>query len=169
MKKISWCVVLSLCFSASAVPCTFLGCGNPCIKKTGETIRESSAKTSEAAKDIGRGISEETKFIAEEIKKGTDVVVEEIKDGGVFVSKKSEELVDRTKEEFSEVSITTKIKAKYAMSQKVSALHINVTTVRDQVTLTGNAHCKDEIVEAINLALSVEGVKNVTSLLETRQ
>jgi len=55
------------------------------------------------------------------------------------------------------------------MSPKVSALHINVTTVKDQVTLTGNVHCKDEIVEAINLALSVEGVKNVTSLLETRQ
>ena len=78
-------------------------------------------------------------------------------------------LIAQTKEEFSEAAITAKIKAKYARSPKVSALHINVTTVKDQVILAGTVHCKEEIVEAINLALSVEGVENVTSLLEIRK
>ena len=169
MGKTSKCKVLSVCLLTTGIILSLFGCENPSIKKAGETFKESSVKTGEAVKDLGRGVSEETGYIIEEIKKGTDVMVEEIKDGGIFVSKKGEELVGRTKEEFSEVSITTQIKAKYAMSPKVSALHINVTTVKDQVTLTGNVHCKDEIVEAINLALSVEGVKNVTSLLETRQ
>ena len=95
--------------------------------------------------------------------------IAEIKEGGIFVSKKGEVLIAQTKEEFSEAAITAKIKAKYARSPKVTALHINVTTVKDQVILAGTVHCKEEIVEAINLALGVEGVENVTSLLEIRK
>ena len=104
-----------------------------------------------------------------EVKKGTNIVAAEIKEGGIFVSKKGEVFIAQTKGEFSEAAITAKIKAKYARSPKVSALHINVTTVKDQVILAGTVHCKEEIVEAINLALGVEGVENVTSLLEIRK
>jgi len=146
-----------------------LGCENLSIKKAGEKITESSVKTGEAAKELGQNISEETRAILEEVKKGTNIVATEIKEGGIFVSKKGEVLIDKTKEEFSEVSITAKIMAKYAKSPKVSALHINVTTVKDQVILAGTVHCKEEIIEAINLAMSVEGVENVTSLLEIRK
>lgn len=169
MKMILRWIAVSVCLSSAGVFFFILGCGNPSIKKAGENIKESSAKTGEAAKDLGHGISEETASIIEEIKKGTNVVVAEIKEGGIFVSKKGEVLIDRTTEEFSEMAITAKIKAKYAKSTKVSMLHISVTTVKDRVILTGKVHCKDEIIEAINLALSVEGVENVTSLLEIRK
>jgi len=169
MKKISRCVVSSVCLLAACLFSFLLGCENPSIKKAGEKIKESSVTTGEAVKELGQGISEESKAILEEVKKGTNIVAAEIKEGGIFVSKKGEVLIAQTKEEFSEVAITAKIKAKYARSPKVSALHINVTTVKDQVILAGTVHCKEEIVEAINLALSVEGVENVTSLLEVRK
>lgn len=169
MKKISRCAVSSVCLLAACLFSFLLGCENPSIKKASEKIKESSVTTGEAVKELGQGISEEAKAILEEMKKDTNVVVTEIKEGGIFVSKKGAVLIDRTKEEFSEVSITAKIKAKYARSPKVSALHINVTTVKDQVILAGTVHCKEEIVEAINLAMSVEGVENVTSLLEIRK
>lgn len=158
-----------VCPLVAGIMLFILGCENPNIKKAGEKIKESSVKTGEAAKDLGRGISEETTSIIEEIKKGTNIVATEIKEGGILVSKKGEALADRTREEFSEVVVTAKIKAKYAKSPKVSALNINVTTVKDQVILAGTVHCKEELVEAINLALSVEGVENVTSLLEIRK
>lgn len=169
MKQIFQYRVLPVCLPVSIMILSLLGCENPSIKKAGEKIKESSVKTGEAAKDFGEGISEETKFVIDEIKKGTNVVVEEIREGGVFVSKRGKELIDRTKEEFSEAAITAKIKAKYAKSPKVSALNINVTTDNDRVILTGKVHSKEEIVEAINLALSVEGVENVTSLLEIKK
>lgn len=169
MKKISRCVVSSVCLLAAGLFSFLLGCENPSIKKAGEKIKESSVNTGEAVKELGQGISEESKAILEEVKKGANIVSTEIKEGGIFVSKKGEVLIDQTKEEFSAVSITAKIKAKYARSPKVSALHINVTTVKDQVILAGTVHCKEEIVEAINLALGVEGVGKVTSLLEIRK
>lgn len=169
MKKISRCVVSSVCLLAACLFSFPLGCENPNIKKAGEKIKESSVTTGEAVKELGQGISEESKAILEEVKKGANIVATEIKEGGIFVSKKGEVLIDQTKEEFSEAAITAKIKAKYARSPKVSALHINVTTVKDQVILAGTVHCKEEIVEAINLALGVEGVENVTSLLEIRK
>ena len=147
----------------------FLGCANSNIQRSGETIKDASAKTGEAVKDFGRGISEETAAIVEEIKEGANVVASEIKEGGILVSKKGEVLIDKTKKEFSEAAITAKIKAKFAKSPKVSALRIGVTTVEDRVILTGKAHGKDEVVEAIKLALSVEGVENVTSLLEIQK
>ena len=153
MKK-----VLIGCLPVSIVILSLVGCGNPEVKKAGE-----------AARDLGRGISDETGAIIEEIKKGTNVVVTKVKGGGIYVSKKGEALVDKTKEEFSDTAITAKIKAKYVKSSKVSALHISVSTVKDRVILTGKVRCKDEIIEAINLAVSVEGVENVTSLLEIRK
>lgn len=170
MKKTSNCIASSMvCLLLAGIIPFVLGCEKPGIKKVGEKITESSVKTGEAAKELGQNVSEETMAILEEIKKGTNVVVTEIKEGGIFVSKKGEGLIDRTKEEFSEVSITAKIMSKYAKSPKVSALHISVTTVKDQVILAGTVHCKEEIIEAINLAMSVEGVENVTSLLEIRK
>jgi len=170
MKKKSRCTVSSVvCLLIIGMIFFFLGCKNPSIKRAGEKIKESSVTTGAAVKELGQNVSEETMAILEEIKKGTNGVVTEIKEGGIFVSKKGEVLIDRTKEEFSEVSITAKIMAKYAKSPKVSALHIHVTTVKDQVILAGTVHCKEEIIEAINLAMSVEGVENVTSLLEIRK
>lgn len=154
------------------VACVFyplLSCESPEIKNASENIKEGTKKTGEATKELGREISEETRLIIEEIKKGTSAVVTEIKEGGILVSRKGELLIDRTREEFSEAAITATIKAKYAKSPKVSALHINITTDKGNVILSGTAHCKEEIVEAINLAMSVEGVKNVTSLLEMRE
>ncbi|HHT9144889.1 MAG TPA: hypothetical protein ACFYD4_04295 [Candidatus Wunengus sp. YC61] len=117
MKKTSNCIASSVVYLLFAGIIPFvLGCENPSIKKAGEKIKESSVTTGEAAKELGQNVSEETMAILEEIKKGTNVVVTEIKEGGIFVSKKGEGLIDRTKEEFSEVSITAKIMAKYAKS-----------------------------------------------------
>lgn len=148
---------------------SFIGCANSNIQRSGETIKDATVKTGVAAKDFGRGVTEETAAILEEIKDGANVVAFEIKEGGILVSKKGEVLIDKTKKEFSEAAITAKIKAKFVKSPKVSALRIGVTTVEDRAILTGKAHCKDEVVEAIKLALSVEGVENVTSLLEIQK
>ncbi len=167
--KMSMGIAFPLWLLIAGVTTVLVGCENQNFKKAGETIKETTIKTGEVAKDIGRGISEETQYIVEEVRKGANIVVSEVKEGGIFISKKWEFVIDKTKEEFSEAAIAARIKAKYAKSPKVSALHISVTVENNRVILTGKAHCKEEIIEAINLALSVEGVENVTSLLEIRK
>ena len=65
------------------------------------------------------------------------------------------------KEEVSDATITTKIKADYAKDKQVSAMKIHVDTEKGVVKLTGNAKSKDEADKAEQIAKNTKGVMSV--------
>ncbi|MCB0327548.1 MAG: BON domain-containing protein [Bdellovibrionales bacterium] len=73
---------------------------------------------------------------------------------------------DRTAgETISDQALVTKVKTKLIADQDVSARRINVDAHKGKVTLSGSLHSEQEIQQAIDLAQSTEGVKEVQSLL----
>lgn len=61
----------------------------------------------------------------------------------------------------SDTVITAKVKALYAKSALVKALDINVTTVNQNVVLTGVVKTESQYERAITLADTVDGVKSI--------
>ena len=60
-----------------------------------------------------------------------------------------------------DTTLTTRIKAKFAADHKVSAMAINVETLKGVVQLSGFAKTSDEREQAEQLARSVTGVVSV--------
>jgi len=79
---------------------------------------------------------------------------------------------EKTKEGYSEAKgtlsdarITSEVKLKYAADDTVKALNIDVDTDNGVVTLNGTVNSKTELQQAIHLAKSIDGVKQVRSHL----
>ncbi|HEX5357939.1 MAG TPA: BON domain-containing protein [Aquabacterium sp.] len=65
-------------------------------------------------------------------------------------------------------TITTRVKARFAENQKVSAMRLGVETLNGEVLLTGFAISQEERALAGDLALSVSGVKSVRNDIVVR-
>jgi len=65
--------------------------------------------------------------------------------------------------------ITTKVKAAIAADDKLSALKINVETLKGVVQLSGFVDTHDEITRAAEVAQKVEGVKSVTTNIQLKE
>ncbi len=70
------------------------------------------------------------------------------------------------KEVSSDALISTRIKAKLAAADTLSALRIDVDTTDGLVTLSGKVQSGAEKERAVSIARSVEGVKQVISTLQ---
>jgi osmotically-inducible protein OsmY len=68
---------------------------------------------------------------------------------------------DSTGEYIDDASITTKVKSMMVADTEVSALHINVETIKGVVRLTGSANTRHESDKAAMIARNVAGVKSV--------
>lgn len=115
-------------------------------------------------------------------KKKIEAAGQQMKDGARELSEKAEKAVDqidtaKVKEELrrageavadvsADALISAKVKAKFAADNRVSALRIDVDTTDGLVTLSGRANSEEEINRALELARSVEGVKQVISTLQ---
>lgn len=89
------------------------------------------------------------------VKEGTKEVADKTEDAG-------EAVVDKT----TDASITSAIKMKLASDDLTDALDINVDTSHGSVTLKGTVSSQAEADRAVELARSVEGVKDVSSELQ---
>lgn len=89
------------------------------------------------------------------VKEGTKEVADKTEDAG-------EAVVDKT----TDASITSAIKMKLASDDLTDALDINVDTSNGMVTLKGTVSSQAEADRAIELARTVDGVKEVTSELQ---
>lgn len=67
-----------------------------------------------------------------------------------------------------DTAITTQVKAKFASDQTVSAMAINVETLKGTVQLSGFAKSLDEKMSAERLARSVAGVTGVQNNIVVR-
>jgi len=63
----------------------------------------------------------------------------------------------------TEIAITQIIKEALAQNPKTSTLNLNITTVGSRVTLSGKAEDREQIQAAIQIVLSIPGVKEVIS------
>jgi len=83
------------------------------------------------------------------------------KNTGVAIKEGSEAAADQTTAKLDDASITAAVKAKFAHDQTVAAHNIDVDTNKGIVTLTGNVSSQMEAERAVQLARSVDGVKDV--------
>ena len=67
-----------------------------------------------------------------------------------------------------DATVTTRIKAKFAEDQQVSAMRINVETLKGEVQLSGFASSEAEKSRAADLARSVANVKSVRNNIVVR-
>lgn len=74
-----------------------------------------------------------------------------------------------TGEYIDDVTITTRVKAKFVQDEQVSALRINVETFKGVVQLSGFANTEVERTRAAEIARSVSGVKDVKNDIRLRQ
>jgi hyperosmotically inducible periplasmic protein len=78
---------------------------------------------------------------------------------------KTKEGYDETKGALGNARITSEVKLKFAADDTVKALNIDVDTSNGVVTLNGTVNSKAELQKAIQLAKTVDGVKEVKSNL----
>jgi osmotically-inducible protein OsmY len=91
---------------------------------------------------------------------------EELRDTGKVVRRNAENFGRIVEDATSDARVTTKIKGKLALDDKLSALKISVNTTAGMVTLSGQVSSAEEIERAIRLALDTEGVREVVSTLQ---
>ena len=82
---------------------------------------------------------------------------------------KTKEGYNETKGTLSNARITSEVKLKFAADDTVKALNIDVDTANGVVSLNGTVNSKAELHKAIQLAKSVDGVKQVKSNLTIAQ
>lgn len=70
---------------------------------------------------------------------------------------------------FSDAALTASVKTKFAADPTVSALRIDVDTMDQTVTLSGEVRSQAEREQAVKLAREVEGVKSVTDRLTVKR
>jgi hyperosmotically inducible protein len=81
---------------------------------------------------------------------------------------------ESTKQYFSDSEITAKVKEKFIKEklfgkEKIAAMGVHVKTKKGVVTLRGTVATQDEADNAVNLAKSVEGIKDVVSKLKVKE
>jgi len=88
------------------------------------------------------------------------------KNTGTAVSEGTKEAAEETGETVTDASITAAVKMKMADDELVKARNIDVDTNEGVVTLNGTVGSKAEEQKAIDLARTIDGVKNVVSNLQ---
>jgi osmotically-inducible protein OsmY len=83
------------------------------------------------------------------------------KNTGVAIKEGTEAAADKTTAKMDDASITAAVKMKFAHDETVAAHNIDVDTSQGIVTLTGSVKNQLEADRAVQLARSVDGVKDV--------
>ena len=96
---------------------------------------------------------------------GTAGSVETAKERGADVGEKVAIAAAKVKEEAGEAALTSKIKAKMVLDDRIKARTIDVTTDGSTVTLSGTVGSVDEHDRAVRLASETAGVTHVADHL----
>jgi hyperosmotically inducible periplasmic protein len=125
------------------------------VQKAQEEITSGAERMKDAIKDKMPEIR--TEDIKEELAKTGKVVRQKAKEAGTAIA-------DAT----ADARITGAIKAKLVADPDLSALKISVNTTDGVVTLSGSVTSEEKIAKAMNLALSVDGVREAISTLQIK-
>jgi len=124
----------------------------------------SNSETQRHVKDFSNGLGEKVNEAGQGLKDAVeDVDVDEAKRK---IRDTGSQVADKTREVVSDASITAAIKAKLIASPDVSALSVDVDTTDGVVTLSGKLDSMDAVKEAVTIASTVDGVKQVLSTVQ---
>jgi osmotically-inducible protein OsmY len=99
----------------------------------------------------------------------TSATVDRAREGAAEIGEKAGIAATTVESTIDEAALTTKIKAKMALDDRVKARSINVTTRGSTVTLSGIVESKAEHDRAMALARETEGVTQVIDDLKMLQ
>lgn len=135
------------------------------LDKNAEQAKESIDKSTAASKEVLEKsedkvdkLSEQAEDKVEQIKENVEEKLEDIKDSTTEKSETTGEYIDDS-------VITTKVKAAILGSSWLSASHIEVTTNKGIVVLSGTVDTEQNIAKAVEVARSQENVKAVETKL----
>lgn len=115
---------------------------------------------------IGEAKSATLEDEKEKVEEYADTAVDKTKDAAEKTADKTKDLAEKTGEKLNDATITSEVKLKLAGDDLTDALDIDVDTKDGVVTLTGNVSSQAEADRAVQIAKSVEDVKNVESNLK---
>jgi len=125
----------------------------------------------EAKEDIKGAATQTGEFVKDKLGSlnlSSDSIKDELSRTGQVVRKKAEEVGNKISDATADARITTTIKAKLVADPDLSAISISVTTTDGKVTLSGSVTSPDKIAKAIQLAMAVDGVKEVVSTIQVK-
>jgi osmotically-inducible protein OsmY len=93
---------------------------------------------------------------------------ERAREAGAEIGERTAEAADATRRAVADGALTSKIKAKMALDDSVSALKIDVDTQGGVVTLTGSIGSDAERQRAVALARETRGVTQVVDRLQLK-
>jgi hyperosmotically inducible periplasmic protein len=135
------------------------------LDKNAEQAKESIDKSTEASKEVLEKsedkvdkLSEQAEDKVEQIKENVEEKIDDMKDSTTKKSETASEYIDDS-------VITTKVKAAILGSSWLSASHIEVTTDKGIVKLSGTVDSEQNIAKAVEVARSQENVKAVETNL----
>jgi hyperosmotically inducible periplasmic protein len=126
-------------------------------------IGESKSATLEDEKEKVEGYAEDA---VDKTKDAAEKTAEETKELADKTGDKTKDLAQKTGLKINDATITSEIKLKLAGDDLTDALDIDVDTKNGVVTLTGKVSSQAEADRAVQLARSVEDVKDVNSNLK---
>ncbi len=98
----------------------------------------------------------------------TEDIKDELAKTGKVVRQKAREAGNAIADATADARMTAAIKGKLVADPDLSALKISVNTTDRVVTLAGSVESADKVAKAMNLALSVDGVREVISTLQVK-
>ena len=96
---------------------------------------------------------------------GTEIDTAKARETGAEIGERVAQGADTAQRAASSAALTSKIKAKMALDDRVAAANIDVDTNGSFVTLSGRVGSEAERVRAVELARDTEGVASVTDRL----
>ena len=127
---------------------------------------EEEQRAIEIARSVA-GVSNVVSKLEVETRIGSAEIKDRVEQNEEAAEEKREDMQDRETvgEVVDDAAITTKVKAAFARDATVRAYKIDVDTNKGVVTLSGKVKDSNEAKRAITVAQSVEGVKQVNSVL----
>jgi len=133
-------------------------------KESAQSMKETTAETKalaneamEKAKRKGHELVEKTKALPQVVKQG-------VKDKYVYAKEAINKKFDKSKDAINDMRINAAIKYAFLMSENIHSMKIDVDVKDGVVELFGKVKSNEEAEEAMQIALSMRGVRAVKSL-----
>jgi hypothetical protein len=134
-------------------------------KSTDATLRDAGGELSRRATEARDSIRDKL----HDLNFNTDDIKDELARTGQVVREKAKKIGAKMADATADARVTAEIKAKLIADRSLSALSISVNTTDGVVTLSGKVDSHDEVKEAMDLALSVDGCNKVISTLQVKE
>lgn len=128
--------------------------------KVGVAERRATARVEAAGGKISDSVQEAVQSI------DTDGIKQQLAQTGQTVANKAQQAGNAIVYATDDMRTTATVKSQLAVHPHLSALNISVSTTAGVVTLSGKVATQQNVKEAMQVALNVEGVREVVAALQ---